>query len=327
MRLYLLSVVIVGLTASLTGCDRAATPAAETSRAADIIDAADPDLASAAAASDADAQAQRDAQQQQRLSHRLTALDFFTERMWPGQDGDAGINWLRNSAAGSGLELTRVMPEVVIKRDGVAIRPVTVRAEGDWGDVVGWLQAIEASPRRLVLREVELHTLRNRVVADLKIAVLIDRPTGLNELATMNVADLRGEALSRAVQVIEAELRGKSQTLNQLGADASWSQPIAELTAMLPASARPVNLSLVRTGNAERAQEFTGRFTLVVPDAGLVPGYVRDLQKRAGFAAAGLESLRRAGADWQRAAVTFTFTGGAGPVSAGPAGMAEVDAE
>jgi len=323
MRLDFLGVVMAGLAVCFTGCDRVAAPhpaPASTLATAESLSPAHPP-------SDADVQAERNAQQQQLLSLRLTALDFFTERMWPGHDGDAGINWLRNSAAGSGLELTRVMPEVVIKRDGVAVRPVTVQAEGDWADVVGWLQAIESSPRRLVLREVALHTLRNRVVADLKIAVLIDRPTGLDELATMNVADLRGDDLDHAVRMIEAELRGKSRILNQLGADASWSQPIAELTALLPDSARPVNLSLVRTGNDERAQQFTGRFTLVVPDAGLVPGYVRDLQKRPGFAAAGLESLRRAGADWQRAAVTFTFTGDAGPISIHPSEMAEASAE
>ncbi len=322
MRLSLPGLVFAVLAMTLVACDRSPNSALVSSdNAPEPADAVTPE------ASEAKAQAQHDAQQQKLLSLRLTALDYFSERMWPGHDGEAGINWLRTSAAGSGLELTRVMPEVVIKRAGVAVRPVTVQAEGDWGDVVEWLRAIEASPRRLVLREVGLHTLRNRVVADLKIAVLIDRPTGLDELATMNVADLRGEELDRAVQVIETELRGKSQTLNQLGADASWSQPIAELTALLPDTARPVNLSLVRTGNAERAQQFTGRFTLVVPDAGDVPTYVRSLQKRPGFAAAGLESLREAGADWQRAAVTFTFTGEAGPISTSPSGMAEVDPE
>lgn len=266
-----------------------------------------------------------DVAKQQTLSHRLTALDFFSERMWPGHDGEAGLNWLRTSAAGSGLELTRIMPEVVIKRDGVAVRPVTLQAEGAWADVVGWLESIEASPRRLVLRDVQLQTLRSRVVADLKLAVLIDRPTGLDELAKLDVADLRGEELDRAIQLIETELRGKSQTLTELGADASWSRPIADLTALMPASARPVNLGLGRYGNdGRRASEFTGSFTLVVPDAGLVPTFVRDLQKREGFAAAGLQSLRDAGADWQRATVTFTFDGGVSmsvPASPGLAGV------
>lgn len=272
------------------------------------------------------AQAAADAQKQQELSRRLMALDFFSERMWPGSAGDAGVDWLKNSAAGSGLELTRVMPEVVIERDGVAVRPVTVQAEGDWNDVVAWLQAIEASQRRLVLRDVELHSLRNRVVADLKIAVMIDRPTGLDELARLDVASLRGEALDDAVGLIETELAGKSKAMTQLGADASWSTPIAELTALLPQRARPVNLSVGRKANdGQRAQDFSGTFTLLVADAGQVPGYVRQLQKRDGFTTAGLKSLRRAGADWQRVTVTFTFAGPAASEPVGERGLAEAE--
>ncbi|MEM1107168.1 MAG: hypothetical protein AAGH99_00575 [Planctomycetota bacterium] len=253
--------------------------------------------------------AQRDAERHKLLSMRLTALDFFAEQMWPSHDHEAGFNWLRNSAAGSGLKLTEITAEDDIERDGVTIRPLTLQAMGNWADVVSWLQAIEASQRRLVLRKVDLNTRRDGVRADLEIAVLIDQPTGLMRLTEMDVAELSGEALDHAVRIIEADLKGKSQALNELGADASWSRPIAELTEWMPDAARPVTLSLTRTGNGERAREFSGRFVLVVSDAGQVPGYIRQLQKQPGFAAAGLQSLRRAGAGWQRAVVTFTFTG------------------
>lgn len=326
MRLITPSLALATLTVAVVGCDQSASSTPNTpTRAVSPINT--PATSSDTVGTAATTPAQRLAQQQQRLSLRLTALDFFAERMWPGHDGEAGLNWLRTSAAGSGLELTDITSEALLEGDGVAVRPVTVQAEGEWADVVEWLQAIEASPRQLVLRELDLHTLRNRVVANLEVAILIDQSPGLEALATMNVADLRGEDLDRAVRVIEAELRAKSQILEQLGTDASWSWPIAELTALLPASARPVNLSLIRTGNGQRAQRFTGKFTLIVPDAGLVPDYIRTVQKQPGFAEAGLESLRRAGGDWQRAAVTFTFTGEARPVAAGPSDMAEVFSE
>ncbi|MBB6431556.1 hypothetical protein [Algisphaera agarilytica] len=309
MRTIAARLTLAALTVAAVGCDPSSQSPAESSQTDPATSAVQP----AVAPPEVSPEQARHQEQQQRLSMRLTALDFFAERMWPGHDGEAGLNWLRTSAAGSGLELTRVMPEVVIERQGVAVRPAMMQAEGEWADVVGWLQAIEASPRRLILREVELHTLRNRVVAQLKVGILLDRPTGLTALAEMNVADLRNEELELAVSMIEAELRGKSQTLEQLGADASWSQPIAELTSLMPGSAKPVKLSIARTGNGERAQSFDGTFTLVVPDAGLVPDYIRTIQKHPGFADANLESLRNAGADWQRAAVTFTFTGQAEP--------------
>ncbi|MEM9419524.1 MAG: hypothetical protein AAGA25_10815 [Planctomycetota bacterium] len=322
MRTVAARLALAALTvATAVGCDPSSTPPVETTQSAPAGSAAEQSTAAPPVPSPEQSQHR---EQQQRLSMRLTALDFFAERMWPGDDGESGLNWLRTSAAGSGLELTRVMPEVVIERQGVAVRPALLQAEGDWADVVGWLQAIEASPRRLVLREVELQTLRNRVVAQLQVGILIDRPTGLTALAEMNVADLRNEELELAVSMIEAELRGKSQNLEQLGADASWSQPIAELTALMPNSAKPVNLSITRTGNGERAQSFNGTFTLAVPDAGLVPDYVRTVQKHPGFANANLESLRNAGGDWQRAAVTFTFTGDAeSNENSGPAAVAE----
>lgn len=326
MRLITTRLALAALAVAVVGCDQSASSGPDAPAVGAALSNTDA-TSSSRADTAATPPAQHHAQQQQRLSLRLTALDYFAQRMWPGHDREVGLNWLRTSAAGSGLELTRVMPEALLEGDGVAVRPVTVQAEGDWADVVEWLQAIEASPRQLVLREVELHTLRNRVVANLKVAILIDQSPGLEALATMNVADLRGEDLDRAVRVIETELRGKSQIFEQLGADASWSRPIADLTALLPASARPVNLSLVRTGNGQRAQRFTGKFTLIVPDAGLVPDYVRTVQKQPGFAEAGLESLRRAGGDWQRAAVTFTFTGEARPVAANPSGMAGIISE
>ncbi|MEM7627706.1 MAG: hypothetical protein AAF333_19080 [Planctomycetota bacterium] len=261
---------------------------------------------------------------QQELSRRLMALDFFSEQMWSDYQGNAGLDWLKGAAAEEGLKLDRVMPELVIEREGVAVRPVTLQATGDWPDLVRWLQAIEASPRRLVLREVKLHTLRSRVVADLKLAVMIDRPTGVTELAKRDVASLRGEELDRAVRLIEAELEGKSKAFTQLGADASWSQPIADLTALMPADSRPVTLSVGRYTNGQRAREFTGSFTLLTPDAGEVPGYVRQLQKQDGFSTAGLRSLRRAGADWQRATVTFSFVGAVEQDTSAQSGLAEV---
>ncbi|MEL7089104.1 MAG: type 4a pilus biogenesis protein PilO, partial [Planctomycetota bacterium] len=237
------------------------------------------------------------------------------------------LDWLKTSAVGAGLEIERVMPEVVIEREGVAVRPVVMQAEGEWSQLVSWLQEIEASPRRLILREVNLQTLRNRVVAELKLAVMIDRPTGVAELAKLDVASLRGEELDRAVTLIETELQGKSQAFNQLGADASWSRPIADLTALMPTDARPVTLRVGRYANGERAQRYTGSFTLLLPDAGEVPTYVRRLQKQDGFADAALRSLRRAGAAWQRATVTFAFTGPGLPDATRPAGIAAVEAE
>lgn len=307
-------IVILGL--GLTACDGGKTAAP--------VGEADGGDATHSANSEASDDLAADQAKQEELSRRLMALDFFSEQMWPDHDGDAGLDWLKSSAASAGLEIDRMMPEVVIEREGVAVRPVTMQAEGAWGDLVVWLQEIEASPRRLVLREVKLHTLRNRIVAELKLAVMIDRPTGLTQLAELDVASLGGEELDRAVKLIETELQGKSHAFNQLGADASWSRPIADLTALMPADARPVTLSVGRYANGQRARHYTGTFTLLISDAGQVPTYVRQLQKQDGFATAGLRSLRRAGADWQRATVTFSFAGQAEEGSGESPGLAGV---
>ena len=298
MRGLLLTWALI-LTAALAACDG--------ERGTEQLGADGP--ASSTTGSVADQAVAADQAKQEELSGRLMALDFFSEQMWTDHEGDAGLDWLKTSAASRGLELARVMPEVLIEREGVAVRPVTLEAQGQWGPLVGWLGEIEASPRRLILREMKLQTLRNRVVAQVKLAVLIDRPTGLAALAELDVAALRGDELDRAVGLIETELRGKSQAFEQLGADASWSRPIADLTALMPEGARPISLGVGRYTNGQRAQSFNGSFTLLIPDAGEVPGYVRQLQKHDGFASAGLRSLRRAGADWQRATVTFSFTG------------------
>ncbi|MEM8737321.1 MAG: type 4a pilus biogenesis protein PilO [Planctomycetota bacterium] len=251
---------------------------------------------------------QEDRAMRERLASRLLALDFFNEQMWPRHEAEAGLSWLRASAAGSGLELSRVETEPTMERQGVEIRPLQLKATGAWRDVVAWLSAVEASPRRLVLRGVELNQHDGHAAADLRVAVLVDRPTGLDALAQQDVASLSGEALREAVAGLEAELRSKSRAFTQLGAEASWSRPIAELTALMPADANPLRLSLTRTDQS-RAQSFTGRFTVAVPDAGTVPGYVRRLQQQPGFVTTRLLALREAGAGWQRASLAFTYRG------------------
>lgn len=306
MRLIASRLALAALTAVSVGCD----PSSSSSTASG--DGASTPAEAHQSASD-ETKASLDAAHQeaqlQRLSMRLAALDFFSEQMWPDHESDAALDWLKSSAQTAGVEVDRVMPELIIERAGVAVRPVKLQAVGDWADLVTWMQDIETSPRRLILREVKLQTLRNRVIAELKLAVMIDRPTGVSELAKLDVASLEGEALDHAVDLIEAELQGKSRAFTELGADASWSRPIADLTQLMPASSRPVTLSVGRYANGERAQQYTGTFTLLIPDAGQVPTYVRRIQKHQGFAEAGLRSLRQAGAEWQRVTVTFTFAG------------------
>ncbi|MEM9883283.1 MAG: hypothetical protein AAF800_10235 [Planctomycetota bacterium] len=270
-----------------------------------------------------------DAARQETLSRRLMALAFFRDAMWPAESGrDAALTWLRASAAGSGLELSGVMPEPTIERPGVAVSPVTLRAAGGWSDVVAWLGGVEASPRRIVFRSVELQRRESSAVADVKLAVLIDRPTGLNELVKQDVASLRGESLSAAVASIEAELKGKSVTLSALGADASWAAPLGALHAGLPAGAEPVTLRLSRTSQ-RRARSFAGSFGFTVADAGAVPAYVRSMQKRDGFAEARLRSLRPTADGTQRATLNFVYHGTApepaigGPTPPATAGVAD----
>ncbi|MEM6459374.1 MAG: hypothetical protein AAF710_08305 [Planctomycetota bacterium] len=263
-----------------------------------------------------------DAARQEVLSHRLMALGFFRDAMWPAEGGrDAALTWLRASAAGSRLELSGAMPEPTIERAGVAVCPVTLRAAGDWGDLVSWLAGVEASPRRIVFRSVELQRRESSAVADVKLAVLVDRPTGLDELVKQDVASLRGEALRSALLSIEAELSGKSRTLSTLGADASWAAPLTELHAGLPAGASPVTLRLSRTSE-RRALSFAGSFRFTVDDPGVVSGYVRGLQRRDAFAEARLRSLRPTPDGTQRATLSFVYQGSASKPSPGGADTA-----
>ncbi|MEO1235194.1 MAG: hypothetical protein AAFX76_00240 [Planctomycetota bacterium] len=302
-----MSVTITSFTLTvtgLTGCDGGSEPPA--SAATESGEPALPLLVAEPLTPDESA----DFAAREALSARLLALDYFAEQMWPAHEPEAASTWLQASAAGSGVTLDTLTAEDPLILDGVDIRPMTVKAIGAWDDLVGWLAAIEASPRRLVLRGVELNDRRDGTVADLRLAALVDRPTGLDTLAEQDVASLRGEALAEARGWIEAELRGKSRAFTELGADASWSRPIGELAATLPEGARPVRLDLSRAAAGdERAEAFAGRFTLTTPDAGAVPGYVRQLQRHDGFVRVGLNSLRDAGAGWQRVAVTFTYAG------------------
>ncbi|MEM1027706.1 MAG: type 4a pilus biogenesis protein PilO [Planctomycetota bacterium] len=322
--------ILVGVVTLSAGCDRSAASSSQA-----LSDTQDPSSTQAISPPDSQVEDQpnhltpvshTESRRQRLTQHRLD-LENLTARLWPKADAEAGLNWLQTSAAGSGLELTKLSPGSTVERDGLEIRPYTVRAEGDWPSVVDWLQAIESSPREFGLQIMGLQTVNGRVVTEINLAILIDRTTAPEILAGRDVAELNDRELGQAIRLTRAERSGIQQAFDELGAETSWSQPIAELTALLPDAARPLRMTLKPADPHGDTKRFTGRFTLEVPDAGLVPSYVRGVQKQPGFVEAGLASLRRDGNEWQRASVTFSFAGQTPSAPNIPTELAEVVSE
>ena len=241
------------------------------------------------------------------LRKRLLALDYFAVRMWPADQPNASVHWLRSSAQKRNLELSRVIPEPVMVAESVGARRVTVRAEGEWKSIVSWLQAIEDEPRKLMVRELSLHQLRGRAVADVKLTVLFDLPKGLNALAKLDVPTLAGSELQDAVNLIDEDLREKSETLERLGAEVSWALPIALITRKLPGGSSPIRLTLSRGDLGQRAQRFDGEFTAQVRSGADIVPLVNKLNATDGFASASLIHVKNVGASFQRATVTFMY--------------------
>lgn len=241
------------------------------------------------------------------LQQRLFALNYFASTMWPADRPDAALVWLRASAAEHGLTLTREIPEPVAVASSVAARRIGVRAQGDWADLLRWLAAIEASPQRIVARDIALHRLYDRDVADLALTALMDRPAGLAAVGQADLATLDQAGMAKLLADIDADLAEKGQTLNRLGAEVSWSRPIEEITAALPQGATPVRLELSRGDSGDRAQRFTGSFTAQLPDAAAVEPMLAQLAQAQGFAQVREDAVTSVGASFVRVVAAFTW--------------------
>ena len=257
------------------------------------------------------------------LSQRLLALRWFGTQMWPAERPDAPAEHLAALARGAGVTLTATMPEPVRQAESVATRRLALRADGDWVNLVAWLRAVENTPRRLVVRELSLHRLRNRSVAEVQLTAVLDRPAGLTKLARLDVSALRGAALTEAVGELDADLQQKSVTMTRLGADTSWSAPLDAITRHLPAGSEPVRLTLKRDGVGRRAQAFSGDFTVQLPAGVELGPLVATLRADPGFADLEDHGLRSVGAGVYRWSAGYVY--GAPPDRAvtpppGPAG-------
>ena len=293
--------LVTGVGLGLVGCGEAGGPEAPEARQAPQADAAQvQDKAQKKAPEKASAL-------ETTLQQRLFALDYFATKMWPADQPDAALVWLRSSAAAHGLTLTREIPEPVAVASSVAARRIGVRAQGDWADLLQWLTAIEASPQRIVARDIALHRLREHDVADLALTALMDRPAGLTALGKTDLAELDQAGMTQLIAEIDADLAEKGQTLNRLGAEVSWSRPIEEITAALPEGATPVRLELSRGDTGERAQRFTGSFTAQLPDAAAVEPMLDQLAQAKGFAQVREDTVTGVGASFVRVVADFTW--------------------
>lgn len=241
------------------------------------------------------------------LRQRLLALDYYASRMWALDQPGAPQAWLEASAAEHGVALAGVMPEPMAVAESVATRRLGVRAEGEWEALLGWLAAIEDSPRRFVARDITLHRLRGRSVADLQLTALMDRPAALQAMGELNLSSMDTAGLAGVIERLDADLRQKGETLDRLGADVSWARPIAAVTENLPDAGTLIRLHLGRGALDARAQRFEGSFTAQVHHAGDVDPMVAALNTTEGFARAELTGGRDVGAGFRRAEVAFTY--------------------
>jgi|GEM_PF-2607342 len=241
------------------------------------------------------------------LRQRLLALDYYASRMWALDQPDAPQAWLAAAAVEHGVTLSGVMPGPTAVAQSVATRRLGVRAEGEWEALLGWMNAIEDSPRRFIARDVALHRLRSRSVADLQLTALMDRPAGLRAVGELDLSSMDGAGLAGVIERLDADLRQKGETLDRLGADVSWSRPIATVTETLPDTGTLIRLHLDRGALDARAQRFGGSFTAQMRHAEDVDPMVAALNDSAGFAHARLIGGRDVGAGFRRAEVTFTY--------------------
>ena len=304
MKTSCLTLALVLASTTLTGCSDSADSA---DPAAPAAEATTPNAASAAAAPAATAADDAPNDLRGAVRKRLFALDYYASQMWTLDNPDAPLDWLKQSAAEHGVELTGTMPEQLAVADSVATRRVRVRAQGDWDALLGWLSAIEDSPRRFIARDIALHRLRGRSVADLQLTALIDRPAALTAVGAMDLTSLDNAGLASVLERLDADLLQKGQTLDRLGADVSWARPIAAVTQQLTEGSQMIRLQLDREDLAGRAERFAGSFTAQVPDADDIDPLITTLNATAGFAEAKLTKTHDVGAGFRRADVGFTY--------------------
>lgn len=302
MKSYRLTPALLMTAAVLTACDEPVVPSPQSAATKRPAVTSAPVSVSVPAAATTPSPAQHDA-----LRLRLLALDYYAAQMWDVAQPDAPEAWLETTAQEHGVRLSRMIPQALATAQSVATRGFRLQAQGEWEDLVQWLTAVENAPRRFVARDIALHRLRGRSVADLHLIALLDRPAALQAVGETDLTALDASGVDDLMAKIDADLKGKSQTVERLGADVSWAQPIAAVNGHLPEAAEVIRLKLDRGTSRGRVQYFTGAFTAQVREPGEVTAMLAELNAREDFARAELTHGRDVGAGFHRAEVSFTF--------------------